>query len=278
VFKIDGLVFAYPNENIPVLDGIDLHIGRGSFTALIGSNASGKSTLAKHLNALLAPSSGRVLVEGMDSRDPRNTNLIRQKVGLIFQNPDDQMVGSNVEEEVAFGLGNLGFPPEEIRKRVDEALRMAGIYGLRTRAVHTLSGGEKQRVVLAEVLALRPGGIVLDEATAMLDPASRQEWLRVLLDAGRDYHLTVFMITHYMDEALLADRVLVLDKGRIVMDGLPAEIFRQVDGLRKYGLEPPPLQALMHTLAEAGCPVPAGVYDVKNCAEIIGRMLMGERR
>ncbi|MDR1159369.1 MAG: ATP-binding cassette domain-containing protein [Syntrophomonadaceae bacterium] len=276
MFTIDELVFTYPDENVPVLNGISLHISPGSVVALIGPNASGKSTLARHLNALLLPSSGRVLIEGMDSRDPQYTNLIRQRVGLIFQNPDDQMIGSNVEEEVAFGLGNIGVAPEEIRKRSDEALRMAGIYDLRTQSAHTLSGGEKQRVVLAEVLALRPQGIVLDEATAMLDPVIRQEWLQVLLSAGRKYNLTIFMITHHMDEALLADRVLVLDKGRIVLDGSAAEIFSKVDKLREYGLEPPPLQALMYTLAEAGCPVPAEVYGVKNCAEIISRMLAGE--
>jgi energy-coupling factor transport system ATP-binding protein len=273
MFAAEDLKFAYGPDAPEVLDGVDFYIPQGCFAALIGANAGGKSTLAKLLTGLLLPSAGKVTVAGMDSRAAGGAEWIRQRVGLVFQNPDDQIVATVVEEDVAFGLGNAGLPPADIRRRTDEALRLTGLYEQRLQATHTLSGGQKQQVVLAGVLALCPQGIILDEATARLDTAGRRALLRILLRRREEAGLTALLITHHMEEAVLADQVLVLHQGRIALDGSPADIFSQVERLRTWGLAPPALGELMYTLARSGCPVPAGVYDWETCRDVIYAML-----
>jgi energy-coupling factor transport system ATP-binding protein len=273
MFLFDHLHFSYTPGGTEALKGIDCRIAVGSVVAVIGANASGKSTLAKHCNALLRPSAGAAIIAGLDSREARHGETIRRQVGIIFQNPDDQIVTPIVEEDVAFGLGNLGLSPAVIRERVDEALHMTGIYHLRQQPAHLLSGGEKQLAALAGILAPRPQAVVLDEATAMLDPVSRRSWFNLLLQIQQTHHLTVLFTTHHMDEAALAERVLVLDQGQIVMDGPPAEIFGQIEQLRRYGLSAPPIEELLYELELGGCPVSPGVYDVEACADMISRIV-----
>lgn len=226
-------------EDDLALRNVDLHIDKGSFVAVIGHNGSGKSTLAKHINALYIPTEGRVLVLGMDSSDEENTLAIRSHAGMVFQNPDNQMVTSIVEEDIAFGPENLGVPPEEIRIRVDEALEAVNMSKYATFTPHNLSGGQKQRIAIAGVLAMLPDIVVLDESTAMLDPQGRSEILRIVQQLNQEMGMTIILITHMMEEAALADRVVVVSEGGVAMDGKPEEILRQADQLYALGLEPP---------------------------------------
>jgi len=251
------------------LDGVDLCIGSGEFIAIIGPNGSGKSTLAKHLNALLIPTQGVVRVSGMDTREPGNLWEVRRSVGMVFQNPDNQLVATVVEEDVAFGPENLGVPPSEIRVRVAQALRLVGMGEHALRAPHLLSGGQKQRVAIAGVLAMKPRCLVLDEATAMLDPSGRDEVLATARRLNREEGLTVVHITHFMEEAAGADRVVVMDRGRIFLEGSPREVFRQVRKLERLGLEVPSMVALAGRLRAEGLPVPDDLLFVEEMVEFL---------
>ncbi len=252
-----------------VLRGIDLSIDKGSFVALLGHNGSGKSTLAKHFNAILLPTGGRVLVEGMDTAEDKNTYPVRRLVGMVLQNPDNQLVSTVVEEDVAFGPENLGVPPEEIRQRVDEALEIVGMAAYKTHSPHKLSGGQKQRVAIAGVIAMRPSCLVLDEPTAMLDPAGRREVLDTVCRLNREQGMTVVLITHYMEEAALADRVVVIDDGLVLADGTPRQVFADGDRLRRVGLDVPQPTALCTALRDGGVDIPADVLTPEECAAMI---------
>lgn len=252
--------YAYTNEPAEsVLRGIDLSIEKGSFVALLGSNGSGKSTLAKHFNAILLPSGGKVVVDGMDTADEEKLYDVRRTVGMVLQNPDNQLVSSIVEEDVAFGPENLGVPPQEICERVEDALRAVGMYEYKDSAPHKLSGGQKQRIAIAGVLAMRPDVLVLDEPTAMLDPKGRAEVLQTVHALNRERGMTVVLITHYMEEAASADRVVVVDDGVIRMDGTPREIFPQVEALRALRLDVPQPTELAYLLRQQGVDFPADI-------------------
>ena len=256
-----------------VLHGVDLAITRGSFVSLLGHNGSGKSTLAKHFNALLLPTGGQVLVKGMTTADEEHKYDIRQTVGMVLQNPDNQLVSSIVEEDVAFGPENLGVPPEEIRRRVEEALRAVDMWEFRRRAPHKLSGGQKQRVAIAGILAMQPEAIVLDEPTAMLDPRGRAEVMTTIRTLNREQGITVVLITHYMEEAAASDRVVVMDDGQVVMDGTPREVFAQVEALRALQLDVPQPTELCWLLRQQGVPLPPDVLTVDECVEAIAAAL-----
>ncbi len=261
-----------------VLDGVSLSVHRGEFLAVLGHNGSGKSTLAKHFNAILLPREGRVLVDGMETTDEDRLYDIRQTVGMVFQNPDNQIVATIVEEDVAFALENMGVPPAEIRQRVDDALRSVGMYQFREHAPHQLSGGQKQRIAIAGVIAMRPKCIVLDEPTAMLDPRGRAEVMRTLRELNRNHGITVALITHYMDEAAQCDRVVVVDRGKLLLDGTPREVFRQVDRLKGVGLDVPQVTELMHELRRAGLEVREDIITEEECAAELTRLLEGSGR
>lgn len=248
------LSYTYPQEDGRekhyALHDLSLSVERGSFVAVLGHNGSGKSTLAKLLNGILVPTAGKVYVDSVDTADDEKLYDIRKKIGMVFQNPDNQLVSSIVEEDVAFGPENLGLAPEEIRRRVDEALAAVGMEDAKDRAPHTLSGGQKQRIAIAGVLAMRPDCIVFDESTAMLDPQGRAEILSTILRLKNELHLTVILITHYMNEAALADRVLVLNEGALVLDGTPDDVFSEVETLWKIGLDVPQTAELVHLLRQ----------------------------
>ncbi|MDR1590262.1 MAG: energy-coupling factor transporter ATPase [Oscillospiraceae bacterium] len=273
VLTAENLTYSYrarEGELPPrVLDGIDMDVGRGAFVAVLGHNGSGKSTLAKHFNAVLLPVGGRVLVEGMDTSDERLTLDIRRAVGMVFQNPDNQIVASVVEEDVAFAPENLGCPSEDIRRRVDEALRVVGMSEYGGHSPHLLSGGQKQRVAIAGVLAMEPKCIVFDEPTAMLDPRGRGSVIRIIRRLCGELGVTVVLITHHMDEAIGADRLIVMSDGRIVMDGTPREIFSRPDALAAYGLDTPETVSLLRGLREDGFDVPLDALTVDECADAI---------
>ena len=276
IIKAEHLTFCYPDEpagHPPVLDDINLEIEAGSFVAILGHNGSGKSTLAKHINALLTPTEGKLLVEGLDTVDPDNLLAIRGKVGMVFQNPDNQIVASVVEEDVSFGPENLGIPPAEIRTRVDKALKMVGMYHMREHAPHLLSGGQKQRVAIAGVIAMMPRCIVLDEATAMLDPVGRRETVDTIRALNETYGITVVLITHHMDEAAQAQRLIVMSGGHIIDDGPPAEVFQHVDTLRGAGLAVPETVALLYELRKEGLPVPLDAISDEACAAVLAGLL-----
>ena len=256
-----------------VLDQVNLDIEAGSFVAILGHNGSGKSTFAKHLNAILLPTAGKVYVDGMDTTDEDKLLDIRRTVGMVFQNPDNQIVASVVEEDVAFAPENLGVPSEEIRRRVDEALEAVGMTEYARHAPHLLSGGQKQRVAIAGVLAMRPRCIVLDEPTAMLDPVGRREVLDTVCRLQRELGMTVVLITHHMDEAARAQRLVVMDNGHVVMDGPPAQVFQNVVGLRRLGLEVPDSVALLYELRQAGLDVPLDVLTCEDCAQALAHIL-----
>ena len=263
----------YPDEPPQkVLEGIDLTVEKGSFVALLGHNGCGKSTLAKHFNAMLLPTGGTVLVRGIDTTDEEKKYEIRSTVGMVLQNPDNQLVSTIVEEDVAFGPENLGVPPEEIRRRVDDALKAVGMYEYREHAPHKLSGGQKQRVAIAGVIAMQPECIVLDEPTAMLDPQGRREVMQTIRALNRERGITVVLITHYMDEAVQADRVVVMDEGRILMDGTPREVFSRVDDLRRVELDVPQPTELCAALKADGLPLPDGVLSVDECVEALSML------
>ena len=254
-----------------VLKGLNFSVRPGSFVAVVGANGSGKSTLAKLFNGILLPSGGKVYVDGMDTLDEAVILEIRRRVGLVFQNPDNQIVSNLVEDDVAFAPENLGIPPEEIRRRVDEALKAVGMYGLRRHAPHLLSGGQKQRVAIAGVIAMRPQCIVLDEPTAMLDPIGRREVLDTVRRLSLEHGITVVLITHHMSECIAADRLVVLSEGEIALDDTPRAVFVQVERLAALGLAVPPTVALLHELRQQGMDVPLDALSVDACAEAILR-------
>ena len=273
----ENVSYAYParedEESFEVLHGVDLGIRKGEFVALLGHNGSGKSTLAKHFNALLLPAGGKVYVDGLDTMDESLKLEIRRRVGLVLQNPDNQLVASVVEEDVAFGPENLGVPPPEIRRRVDDALRAVGMYDYRLNAPYKLSGGQKQRVAIAGIIAMLPDCLVLDEPTAMLDPRGRTEVLGTVQRLNREKGMTVVLITHYMDEAVLADRVVVMDSGRILTDGTPREVFSQVELLKRHSLDVPQATELIYRLKADGCPLPDGVLNEQECVAALELLL-----
>lgn len=274
MLKADEVRFRYsPESEHYAVNGASLAIKKGEFVAVLGANGCGKSTLAKHFNAILLPESGTVTVEGIDTREEERLYDIRQKVGMVFQNPDNQIVATVVEEDVAFALENLGVPPDEIRVRIDEAMEMAGIYKHRGKAPHKLSGGQKQRVAIAGVIALRPDCLVLDEATAMLDPRGREKVMSTIRRLNHEFGITVVAITHYMEEAAQADRVLVMSGGRIAMEGAPKEVFSQTEKVRSLRLDVPQAAELRDELAKAGLPMPKGIINEEECAEALYRLL-----
>ena len=265
--------FRYTPENSYAVDGASMTIRKGEFVAVLGANGCGKSTLAKHFNAILLPESGTVTVEGMDTRDESHLYDIRQTVGMVFQNPDNQIVATVVEEDVAFALENLGVPPAEIRARIDEAMQMSGIYKHREKAPHKLSGGQKQRVAIAGVIAMRPDCLVLDEATAMLDPRGREKVMETIHHLNKDFGITVVSITHYMEEAAKADRVLVMSEGHVVMEGTPKEVFSQTEKVRSLRLDVPQAAELRDELVKAGLNLPEGIITEDECAAALYELL-----
>lgn len=277
------LVFRYPADepeegkapapNEPILKDVSLTIEKGSFTAILGHNGSGKSTFAKHINAILLPEEGTMLVDGLDTKDEQNLFDIRQKAGMVFQNPDNQIVATIVEEDVAFAPENLGVEPAEIRRRVDEALKTVGMYEYRNHAPSQLSGGQKQRVAIAGVIAMQPDCIVLDEPTAMLDPQGRQEVIETIHRLNWEQGITIVLITHYMEEAAQADRVVVIDGGKVVLDDTPAKVFSQVDRMKSLGLDVPQVTELAWELRKAGFPIGTEIITEDECLEALTSLL-----
>ena len=277
MISAEDLAFRYPGldgaPEVTVFEDLNLSIKEGSFTAILGTNGCGKSTLAKHFNSILLPSGGKVYVCGLDTSDPDRLMAIRRNVGMVFQNPDNQIVANVVEDDVAFAPENLGVEPKEIRRRVDEALRAVGMYDFVTHAPHLLSGGQKQRIAIAGVIAMEPACIVLDEATAMLDPIGRQEVLSTVHQLNREKGITVILITHHMNEAEEADRVIVMDDGVVAMDGTPKEVFTRIDQLRSMGLTTPDTVDLLDRLRKDGWDVPLDALTVEECADAIAAAL-----
>ena len=269
IIKIENVSYTYSEAKQPALSEVTLDIARGSFTAVLGHNGSGKSTLAKCLNGILIPQTGRVLVEGMDTADETRLLDIRRTVGMVFQNPDNQIVASVVEDDVAFAPENLGVPSAEIRERVDAALRAVGMYDFRLHAPHLLSGGQKQRVAIAGVLAMRPDCIVLDEPTAMLDPIGRREVLSTVETLRREKGMTVVLITHHMSECIGADRLIVMSGGHVALDGTPKAVFSRVEDMRREGLTVPETTELLYGLRSAGWDLPLDALSVDECADAI---------
>ena len=261
--------YTYPGDELESLCGVDLEIEEGSFVAVLGHNGSGKSTLAKHMNAILVPDSGSVIVDGIDSRDEDKTFEIRRRVGMVFQNPDNQLVANVVEDDVAFAPENLGVPSAEIRQRVDEALKQVGMYEYRSHAPHPLSGGQKQRVAIAGVIAMRPRIIVLDEPTAMLDPRGRHEVISTVTRLCREGGMTVVLITHHMDECIGADKLVIMSNGYIRAAGTPGEIFSDVEMMAREGLAVPETTKLLYELASFGYDLPLGELEEEACAAAI---------
>ncbi len=278
MIKAEHLRYAYnPTEGEKVkfaLDDVDFSVQKGEFVAVLGHNGCGKSTLAKHMNGLLLPSGGTVYVEGMDTKDEAHYWDIRKTVGMVFQNPDNQIVATVVEEDVAFAPENLGVPSEEIRNRVDEALKTVDMYEMRRHAPHMLSGGQKQRVAIAGVIAMEPDCIVFDEPTAMLDPKGRREVIDTILKLKKEKNMTVVLITHYMEEAAKADRVVVMDKGKIVLDDTPKKVFSQVRLLKGLGLDVPQVTELCYLLNKSGLSLPQDTLTVAECADALEKLLL----
>lgn len=278
IIKTEDLVFDYPAQtpeesDVRVLKSVNFTVKKGDFVAVLGHNGSGKSTLAKHFNAVLKPTSGKVLVEGIDTADDSKLLDIRQTVGMVFQNPDNQIVATVVEEDVAFGLENLGVEPKEIRRRVDKALRQVDMVEYYRHSPHQLSGGQKQRVAIAGIIAMRPDCIVLDEPTAMLDPRGRREVLSTIQELNRENGITVILITHYMDEAVKADRVVVIDEGNIILDGTPKEVFRNVEQLKSVGLDVPQVTELAYELRKEGIDIPDDILTEDECVAYLSKLL-----
>lgn len=256
-----------------IFDKLNLKVEKGEFVAVLGHNGSGKSTIAKLMNGILTPDSGHVLVDGIDTADEERIFDIRQRVGMVFQNPDNQLVASIVEEDVAFGPENLGLPPSEIRKRVDDSLKKVGMYDYRMKAPHKLSGGQKQRVAVAGIIAMRPQCIVLDEPTAMLDPSGRKEVIETIHQLNKDEKITIVLITHFMDEAVGANRVVVVDDGRVLMDDTPRQIFKNVDLMKSVGLDVPQSTELIYQLRGEGLPLPDDVLTAPECIKALTTLL-----
>ncbi len=280
MIKTDKLVFEYAKRDEEgniigksrAIDEVSLDIEPGQFIAILGHNGSGKSTLAKHMNALLVPSDGTMWVDGMDTKEDEHLWDVRQSAGMVFQNPDNQIIGTVVEEDVGFGPENLGVPTEEIWQRVEDSLKAVGMIEYRHHSPNKLSGGQKQRVAIAGVIAMRPKCIVLDEPTAMLDPNGRKEVLRSVMELRKREHITVILITHYMEEVVDADHVFVMDHGHVVMQGTPREIFSQVDTLKHYRLDVPQVTILADELRKRGLDIPAGVLKKEELVEILCRL------
>ncbi len=273
MIRAQQLVFRYTQEGRRALNGVSAEIKKGEFVAVLGANGCGKSTLAKHFNAILLPEEGEVFVEEYNTKDEEHLYDIRQRVGMVFQNPDNQIVATVVEEDVAFALENLGVPPDEMRERVDEAMEMAGIYKHRTKAPHKLSGGQKQRVAIAGVIAMRPDCLVMDESTAMLDPIGREKVMRTVERLNREFGITVVMITHYMEEAVRADRVIVMSGGHIEMEGTPKEVFRDSAKIRALKLDVPQAKELCDLLREAGVAVDEEIISAEECIQALAALL-----
>ena len=276
IIKFDNVSFAYELEDEGIVNAVNdfsLEVPEGQFLAVLGHNGCGKSTVAKLINGILVPNKGKVTVEGMDTSDEEKTVDIRKTVGMVFQNPDNQIVATIVEDDVAFGPENLGVEPSEIRKAVDNALKAVGMYEFRKREPHRLSGGQKQRVAIAGVIAMNTKCIVMDEPTAMLDPQGRKEVMDTVMKLNREFGITVILITHYMDEAVKADRVIVMDGGRIAMDGTPKEVFRNVERMKKLGLDVPQATELAYRLRKKGFKLPEDILDENECAEAILKVL-----
>jgi energy-coupling factor transport system ATP-binding protein len=266
MIRCDDLSYSYTNvEDLTTkfaVNGVNLEIKNGEFIVILGHNGSGKSTLAKHMNALLLPSGGKMYVDKLDTSNPDNIWDIRSRAGMVFQNPDNQLVATIVEEDVAFGPENLGVPSEEIRKRVDECLKTVGMYDYRRHAPHLLSGGQKQRVAIAGILAMQPKCIVLDEPTAMLDPSGRKEVINTIKDLNRDLGITIVLITHYMEEAVEADRIVVMDEGKLIMEGTPREVFSNVPKMKSIGLDVPQVTELAYELSKSGIGIGTDILTI----------------
>lgn len=271
-----NLSFSYnasnENSNKLAVDDVTFNIKKGEFLAILGRNGSGKSTLAKHMNALLVPTSGKMYVEDLDTSDEKNVWNIRNKAGMIFQNPDNQIVATIVEEDVAFGPENLGIDPQDIRNRVDDCLKKVNMYEYRKHAPHLLSGGQKQRVAIAGVLAMRPQCIIFDESTAMLDPSGRQEVMNTIREINHSYNMTVVLITHYMEEAARADRIIVIDEGKIAMEGTPRNIFSQVQKMKSLGLDVPQMTELAYELKKSGVNIQSDILTIDEMVRELCRL------
>ena len=278
IIQTNKLVFEYIRRDeegnaegiTRAVDEVDLDIRQGEFVAILGHNGSGKSTLAKHINAILYPTEGTVLVDGKDTSENKNIWEIRQKAGMVFQNPDNQIIGQVVEEDVGFGPENMGVPTKEIWERVEESLKAVGMYEFRKHSPNKLSGGQKQRVSIAGVIAMHPKCIILDEPTAMLDPNGRREAIRAARALNEVENVTILLITHYMEEVIHADRVIVMDKGRIVMQGTPREVFSQVEKLKSLRLDVPQVTMLAYDLKQKGVPLPDGILSIQELTEALG--------
>ena len=279
MIRTQNLTYSYPvseeekEQRKNVFENLDIHIEKGSFVAILGHNGCGKSTLAKHFNAILLPTGGKVYVSGMDTEDYNNLFEIRKDAGMVFQNPDNQIVAAVVEDEVAFAPENLGVEPNEIRKRVDECLKTVGMSEYTEASTAGLSGGQKQRIAIASILAMEPECIILDEPTAMLDPKGRSEVIRTIKMLNQTKNITVILITHYMDEAVCADRVIVMEKGKIVMDDVPKKVFSRIDKIKAYGLDTPQVTELSHILINEGILIPDDIIDVDECADALIKFL-----
>ncbi|MDK0709183.1 energy-coupling factor transporter ATPase [Clostridium perfringens] len=266
MIKSEDLVFKYVNaeeqtEKVAI-NHVSMEVRKGEFLVILGHNGSGKSTMAKHMNALLLPSGGKMYVDGLDTSDIENLWEVRRRAGMVFQNPDNQLVATIVEEDVAFGPENLGVDPKEIRERVDDSLKAVGMYEYRKHAPHLLSGGQKQRIAIAGILAMRPKCIVLDEPTAMLDPSGRNEVMKTIKEVNKKFGITIILITHYMDEAAQADRIIVMDKGEKIMEGVPREIFSQVEKIKSIGLDVPQVTELAYELQKEGVDISTEILNI----------------
>jgi len=282
MIDVEKLSFSYDDEETQekkyVIKELDLHIDKGSFVAVLGHNGSGKSTFAKHLNGILLPSGGKVYIAGMDTQDEKHTFDIRSTAGMVFQNPDNQIVAAIVEDEVAFAPENLGIESGEIRKRVDACLEIVNMSEFAKSTPSRLSGGQKQRIAIASVLAMEPQVIILDEPTAMLDPKGRREVMKTIKKLNRERGMTVVLITHYMEEAALADRVVVMEKGKVVIDDVPKKVFSEVEKIKKIGLDVPQVTELLFRLRNMGFDLPDDVITVDECKEVLLQKLKGLRK
>ncbi len=272
IIVCENVSYKYNDNAKLAVDHVNFQVKKGEFLVVLGRNGSGKSTIAKHINAILVPTGGKVYVENLDTSDEKNTWNIRNKAGMVFQNPDNQIVATIVEEDVAFGPENLGVPPKEIRARVDECLKRVNMYEYRRHAPHLLSGGQKQRVAIAGVLAMRPDCIIFDESTAMLDPSGRREVMSTIKEINSKYNMTVILITHYMEEAVEADRIIVVDEGKIKMEGSPRNIFSQVSKMKKIGLDVPQMTELAYELRNSGVDIKPDILTIDEMVSELCRL------